>query len=91
MLRVPAGSMRLNVNDLLFFQQPLIPQPQKDLRYRDHIPFAIMDDPLKIILFIVHVPDHAPINVLFRRWYTQHMGHEFQGGVVFEIPEFPEV
>ena len=67
----------LNINNLLLGQQPLIPQPEKNLCHRDHIPFAVMDDTFQVLLFIVNISYHAPVNVLLGRGDAKYMGQEF--------------
>ena len=85
-----ADSKDLHQNDLFFVQQPLIPQPEEDLCHSDHIPFTILNYPLQVVVLIINITDHAAINIVFGRWDTQNMGYEPQGGIMFEIPEFPE-
>ena len=64
----------LNINDLILLQQPLIPKPQEDLCHGDHIPFAILHDPFQVVLFVIHIPDHAPVNIFLGGWDAQDMG-----------------
>jgi hypothetical protein len=64
----------LNINNLVFRQQPLIPQPEKHLSHRNYIPFAILKDPFQVVLFVIHIPDHAPVDIFLGGWDAQDMG-----------------
>ena len=45
--------LRLNPDDLVFCQQALIAKPEKDLCYRDHIPFTVLGDSIQVLLLII--------------------------------------
>jgi len=62
------------MNYLVLRQQPLIPKPEEDLCHGDHIPFAILHDPFQVVLFVIHIPDHTPVNVFLGRGHSQYVG-----------------
>jgi hypothetical protein len=68
----------LNINNLVLRQQPLIPQPEKDLCHRNYIPFAILDNPFQVVLFVIYIPDHAPVNIFLGRGHSQYVGSSFR-------------
>ena len=61
------------------------------LYHGDHIPFAILNNALQVVLFVIYFSDHTTIDIFLGRWDAKHMGQKFQGGVMLEIAKFPEV
>jgi hypothetical protein len=86
-----ADSTDLHLNKLVFRQQRIFPEPEQYLGCGQHIQLTIADDSFQVLLFIIYRSHLTPIRVLFGRRNTQNMGQQFQGGVMPEVPEFPEV
>ena len=60
-----ACNTALNMHELVFGEQVFIAQPEKNLRHSDYIPFAVIDYAFQVVLLIIHVPDHAAVDILF--------------------------
>jgi hypothetical protein len=48
-----------------------------------------VDDTFQVVLLIINISHHAPIDIFLRGRDPQDVGHEFKGGIMLEISKFP--